>query len=286
MNGFWSSTTIRTSCSSCAEPRARRIRGRPAPVAAAKRSRRRRAPPDLMLLDVMMPEIDGSDGASALRSDPATPSIPVIVLTAKALAEDASRVSTSAQTTTSPSRSTSKSSSPGYGPSSGDPSRCGTSHRSPACRGTSGSPAKLEECIDTGDRLPSSTPTSTTSRRSTTTTDSCGATQSSSSRPRSARRGRQGERRDRFRRARRWRRLRGDRPAETWRQFCEEIVVASTTACSITTTLRRSAGLHRGDRPQGRAPCLPDLLLVDGRCARLNAECWPRSGRRPPSPRR
>lgn len=46
------------------------------------------APPDLMLLDVMMPEIDGLTVLRRLRSDPATANIPVIVLTARSLAED------------------------------------------------------------------------------------------------------------------------------------------------------------------------------------------------------
>ena len=46
------------------------------------------APPDLMLLDVMMPEIDGLTVLRRLRSDPTTANIPVIVLTARSLAED------------------------------------------------------------------------------------------------------------------------------------------------------------------------------------------------------
>ena len=46
------------------------------------------APPDLMLLDVMMPEIDGLTVLRRLRSDPGTSSIPVIILTARSLAED------------------------------------------------------------------------------------------------------------------------------------------------------------------------------------------------------
>ena len=46
------------------------------------------SPPDLMLLDVMMPEIDGLTVLRRLRSDPTTANIPVIVLTARSLAED------------------------------------------------------------------------------------------------------------------------------------------------------------------------------------------------------
>ena len=46
------------------------------------------SPPDLMLLDVMMPEIDGLTVLRRMRSDPSMSSIPVIVLTARSLAED------------------------------------------------------------------------------------------------------------------------------------------------------------------------------------------------------
>jgi len=40
--------------------------------------------PDLILLDIMLPEISGVEVCKALRADPATASIPVIMLTAKA----------------------------------------------------------------------------------------------------------------------------------------------------------------------------------------------------------
>jgi CheY-like chemotaxis protein len=40
--------------------------------------------PDLILLDVMMPEMDGPTTLEALRADPALADIPVIFLTAKA----------------------------------------------------------------------------------------------------------------------------------------------------------------------------------------------------------
>lgn len=39
--------------------------------------------PDLILLDVMIPELPGTEVAARLRSDPATASIPLIMLTAK-----------------------------------------------------------------------------------------------------------------------------------------------------------------------------------------------------------
>ncbi len=40
-------------------------------------------PPDLVLLDVMMPEMDGFAVAKALRNNPATAEIPVIMVTAR-----------------------------------------------------------------------------------------------------------------------------------------------------------------------------------------------------------
>jgi len=45
-------------------------------------------PPDLVLLDVMMPEMDGLTVLRRMRNSPATANVPVIILTAKALAED------------------------------------------------------------------------------------------------------------------------------------------------------------------------------------------------------
>jgi PAS domain S-box-containing protein len=47
--------------------------------------------PDLVLLDLMMPEIDGFEFLRRLRSNSATESVPVIVLTAKALTEAETR---------------------------------------------------------------------------------------------------------------------------------------------------------------------------------------------------
>ncbi|MBV8657840.1 MAG: response regulator [Burkholderiales bacterium] len=45
-------------------------------------------PPDLILLDVMMPEMDGYEVCRRLKSDPKTASIPVIFLTARDQADD------------------------------------------------------------------------------------------------------------------------------------------------------------------------------------------------------
>jgi DNA-binding response OmpR family regulator len=42
----------------------------------------RRDPPDLMLLDVQMPKLDGFEVAARLKSDPATAAIPIIMLSA------------------------------------------------------------------------------------------------------------------------------------------------------------------------------------------------------------
>ena len=44
--------------------------------------------PDAILLDVMMPGVDGPSTVAALRSDPATRDIPIIFLTAKVPSEN------------------------------------------------------------------------------------------------------------------------------------------------------------------------------------------------------
>ncbi|MCW3156695.1 response regulator [Micropruina sonneratiae] len=43
----------------------------------------RESPPDAVLLDVMMPGVDGYETARRLKADPATAAVPVILLTAR-----------------------------------------------------------------------------------------------------------------------------------------------------------------------------------------------------------
>lgn len=49
------------------------------------------ASPDLILLDMSLPELDGWEAARRLKADPATSSIPIIALTAHAMAGDRER---------------------------------------------------------------------------------------------------------------------------------------------------------------------------------------------------
>ena len=145
----------------------------------------RERPPDLILLDVMMPEMDGLTVLRRLRSSPATSSIPVVLLTAKALAEDRVRgldlgaddyitkpfdveelmarvkaVLRRAQQMRD------------LSPLTGLPGNFRISR-------------ELEARVTGVVSSPSFTPISTTSSRSTTTTVSCGATRSSSTQRRS-----------------------------------------------------------------------------------------------------
>ena len=48
--------------------------------------------PDAVLLDVMMPGLDGPSTLARLREDPATAGIPVVFLTAKAIAAEVDRL--------------------------------------------------------------------------------------------------------------------------------------------------------------------------------------------------
>ena len=67
--------------------------------------RLRRTPVDAVILDLMLPGMDGLEVCRAMRADPTTAAMPVIMLTAKGEEADASSGSSWAPTTTSPSRS-------------------------------------------------------------------------------------------------------------------------------------------------------------------------------------
>ena len=51
----------------------------------------RRFAPDMILLDVMMPEMDGPAVLKALRADPVTENIPIVFMTAKVMPNEANR---------------------------------------------------------------------------------------------------------------------------------------------------------------------------------------------------
>jgi DNA-binding response OmpR family regulator len=51
----------------------------------------REQPPDLVIVDLMMPKMSGIEVCQALRADPATAGIPVIMLTARAQESDVAR---------------------------------------------------------------------------------------------------------------------------------------------------------------------------------------------------
>ena len=51
----------------------------------------RRSAPDLILMDISVPELDGWEATALLKADPATQGIPIIALTAHALPGDRER---------------------------------------------------------------------------------------------------------------------------------------------------------------------------------------------------
>ncbi|GFE58169.1 response regulator transcription factor [Geobacter sp. AOG1] len=48
-------------------------------------------PPDLVILDIMLPELDGFEVCRHIKEDPATKGIPVVMLTAKKNSQDYAR---------------------------------------------------------------------------------------------------------------------------------------------------------------------------------------------------
>ncbi|MGD9602874.1 MAG: response regulator [Gammaproteobacteria bacterium] len=52
----------------------------------------RTAHPDLVLMDIQLPGIDGVEALARLRADPATAAVPVVAFTASVMAGDRSRV--------------------------------------------------------------------------------------------------------------------------------------------------------------------------------------------------
>lgn len=104
--------------------------------------------PDLILLDIMMPEMDGYEVCRQLKADPQTRDIPVIFLTAKSEVAAEQLGFDPAPPTTSPSRSARPFCSPGSGRSCSSrppPTTCATRANTWNWR-SSGVPATSRNC--------------------------------------------------------------------------------------------------------------------------------------------
>ena len=73
------------------------------------------SPPDLVLLDIVMPDIDGYEVCRRLRADPATSFLPVVMITASGARSGSARPKR-ARTTSSSNRSTRPSCWRAFGP--------------------------------------------------------------------------------------------------------------------------------------------------------------------------
>ena len=86
LGGRWWWKTIRPPARCCDDCSSRRVGRSPRPQNGRIGLERVAAsPPDLILLDLMMPELDGFGFVERLRAEPAWRTIPVLVITAKDL---------------------------------------------------------------------------------------------------------------------------------------------------------------------------------------------------------
>ena len=133
--------------------------------------------PDLVLLDVMMPRIDGFEVAQRLRKNPQTANTSIIMLTAKALSADkVTGLQSGADDYIIKPFDPDRAAGARRRARCGARRRCGTSRRSPGCPATSGSRRRSSVRCARAARSPSCTATSTTSRPTTTRRGSCAAT--------------------------------------------------------------------------------------------------------------
>ncbi len=168
---------IRAICREVLEQAGYQVREVARPELAVAEGRRFR--PDLVLLDVMMPGIDGFRAAEALRQDGAIGMAPIIFLSAKGDTADKVRAFRSGAETTWSSRSTRPSWWPGSARRSSGRRASWARRRRRSCPEPTPSPTRSSAGWRPGRRRWCVTSTSTTSRPSTTTTASPRPTRSS-----------------------------------------------------------------------------------------------------------